>query len=149
MMMMNIKEYEFLVNKAEKDLVDKLVVGAVISSEDKILIVRRLPEDYMGGCWEIPSGHVEPDETLGQALKREVKEETGLNISIKKYFSYFDYQFNKKKIRQLNFITSCNKSKISLSEHDAYAWISKEDIKSYFKTPDIVGKMISDYFVNQ
>ncbi len=34
------------------------------------------------GCWETPGGSVEFGETLGQAVKREIKEEYGVDIEI-------------------------------------------------------------------
>lgn len=34
------------------------------------------------GCWHLVGGHVEENETLREALKRELKEETNLNVEV-------------------------------------------------------------------
>ena len=52
-------------------------VGAVIKQNKKILLINR--ETYPLG-FACPGGHIEKDETPAQAVKREVKEETGLDI---------------------------------------------------------------------
>lgn len=59
---------------------DHLVVSAVICAQNKILLVRRSPNDSYPGMWEFPGGgvgHVE-GETVVEALRREVLEETGI-----------------------------------------------------------------------
>lgn len=78
-----------------------------------------------GGIWELPSGKVEPGEPLGQALIREVKEETGLHvIRIDRYLGEFDYQSGSgKKSRQFNFAVNVTATEpVILQEHDAYTW---------------------------
>lgn len=57
------------------------VAAAVINHDGRVLLVRRNPDDYMGGLWEIPSGTVEVGETILDALHRETTEETGLTIN--------------------------------------------------------------------
>ena len=47
----------------------------------KILIAKRHAEDMLGGLWEFPGGHVEPDESLEDALRRELREELAIEIS--------------------------------------------------------------------
>ena len=57
-------------------------VGAVVRDESgRILVVRRArpPSE---GLWSIPGGRVEPGETLVEAVRREVREETGLDIDV-------------------------------------------------------------------
>ncbi|HHW71526.1 MAG TPA: NUDIX domain-containing protein [Clostridiales bacterium] len=57
-------------------------VGAVIlndKGEVLLLLRERAPE---AGCWSIPGGKVELFETIEEAIKREVKEELGVDIDI-------------------------------------------------------------------
>ena len=54
-------------------------VGAIIISEGKILLEKRKNEPSRGK-WSIPGGLVELGESVEQAVIREVKEETGLDV---------------------------------------------------------------------
>ncbi|MBS7633999.1 NUDIX hydrolase [Candidatus Bathyarchaeota archaeon] len=56
-------------------------VGAVIQLNDQILLIRRA-NDPGKGLWSIPGGLVEAGETLREAAKREVEEETGVAVEI-------------------------------------------------------------------
>jgi ADP-ribose pyrophosphatase YjhB (NUDIX family) len=58
-----------------------LAVGAVIIHDDQMLMIRRAKDPGLG-LWSIPGGRVEHGEYLGDALRREVKEETGLDVEI-------------------------------------------------------------------
>ena len=66
-----------------------VAVGAVILSDDKILLVKRKNPPGQG-LWTIPGGVVELGETLKDALKREVREETGLEIEVIKPIEIVD-----------------------------------------------------------
>jgi 8-oxo-dGTP diphosphatase len=56
-------------------------VGAVIVDGDRVLLIRRGHEP-LKGAWSIPGGVVELGETLTEALVREVREETGLDVDV-------------------------------------------------------------------
>jgi ADP-ribose pyrophosphatase YjhB (NUDIX family) len=52
------------------------VAGAVVDDQGRCLIIRRADN----GHWEPPGGVLEPDETITDCLRREVREETGLDV---------------------------------------------------------------------
>ncbi|MEU6250457.1 NUDIX domain-containing protein [Glycomyces sp. NPDC047010] len=115
-----------LTAQAAEDGIIQLVVGAVITdTEDRVLLLKRPADDFMGGLWELPSGKVDPGERLDTALTREVKEETGLNLTeITTYLGHFDYTSGSgKPTRQFNFaITTTAIEPLSLTEHDQHQW---------------------------
>lgn len=55
-----------------------VAVGGLIENEEGKILVIKSPDRG----WEIPGGQVEAGETLTDALKREVKEETGIDIKV-------------------------------------------------------------------
>lgn len=56
-------------------------VGAVVQRGRRILLIRRANEPGRG-LWSIPGGLVEVGETLREAARREVEEETGIKVKI-------------------------------------------------------------------
>ena len=63
-------------------LVARLVVGAAIVHEGRVLAARRTRPESAAGRWELPGGKVEPDEDAEAALRREVTEELGCTIEV-------------------------------------------------------------------
>ncbi len=51
----------------------------VLIEENKVLLIKRAGEPFKGE-WAIPGGRIEDDETAEDCLKREMKEETGLDV---------------------------------------------------------------------
>ncbi|MEV4438944.1 NUDIX domain-containing protein [Streptomyces sp. NPDC049577] len=114
-----------LTRTAAHDRIEKAVVGAVIADSDgRVLLLHRPADDYLGGLWELPSGGVEPGETLIEALRREVAEETGLTVAeVGNYLGHFDYRSGSgRRTRQYNFTATAIEQTVQPSEHDAYQW---------------------------
>lgn len=62
--------------------IQRNIVGAfILSSDNKLLLGKSIKGGVYPGCWIVPGGGVEPDETKVEAVKRETLEETGIDIS--------------------------------------------------------------------
>lgn len=77
-------------------------VSAIIIKDSQVLLIHRFKEgkEY----WVIPGGGVEEAESIGKALKREVKEETSLDLLSSEYLG-FD-----KKGDSMDYFFSCTLS---------------------------------------
>lgn len=58
------------------------VTAGVIQDGDRVLIAQRPLEGMLGGLWEFPGGKVEPGESLEECLKRELREELGIEVEV-------------------------------------------------------------------
>jgi ADP-ribose pyrophosphatase YjhB (NUDIX family) len=58
-----------------------LVVDTLVLQGDRILLVKRAAQLMEGGKWGLVGGFVDRDETIGQAVAREVLEETGYEVA--------------------------------------------------------------------
>jgi ADP-ribose pyrophosphatase YjhB (NUDIX family) len=66
-----------------------LGVGAIIFHGDAVLLVKR-GRAPLFGQWSLPGGAVETGETLDEAVRREILEETGLTLGDVRQFEIFE-----------------------------------------------------------
>ena len=65
-----------------------LTTDGIILKNRKILLVKRQTSPFIG-YWAIPGGHVDYGERVEDALKREMKEELGISVKIKKLIGVY------------------------------------------------------------
>lgn len=147
-----MKFYDLLIEKGKEEGVIKNVVGAIVLNENnEVLIMSRKADDFMGGIDELPSGNMENGEKVYDALVREVKEETNLDIeSVTSYINSFDYiSGSGKKARQFNFaVTVKSTDDVKLTEHDSYKWMSIDEARNSAKITDEVKFVLEIYYFN-
>jgi 8-oxo-dGTP diphosphatase len=59
-----------------------VVTAAVIEDHDRYFVTRRHKGVHLEGCWEFPGGKREDGETLEACLRRELKEELGVDVTV-------------------------------------------------------------------
>lgn len=110
----------------------KIVLTGIIKCMDEYLIVQRSKtDDFLPGVWEFPGGNIEENETILEALKRELKEEIGYEIDTNnaKIIHFYDEIKDNLHYIELDFLIKVNTKDINIklsNEHDDYKWVTKK-----------------------
>lgn len=131
---LNTVSYEAITDESAR----KASFVFVRNEEDKILLVQRASgESYEPGGWELPGGSVDIEDfkTLVTETKREVLEETGLDVENIDYISHYD-EYNGEfdaKFKMFLFTAKLqDQQNITISEeHDDYMWVDIDEAKKY------------------
>ena len=107
------------------------VVAAIIKKGNFYLVTQRNKDKYMGLKWEFPGGKVEANETLQEALTREIYEELNININVYEKIAEEKYKDSEINIVLHYFLCSIKDGDISLNEHEAMEWVDKTDFDKY------------------
>ena len=107
------------------------VVAAIIKKGNLYLVTQRNKDKYMGLKWEFPGGKVEANETLQEALTREIYEELNININVYEKIAEERYKDSEINIVLHYFLCSIKDGVISLNEHEAMQWADKKDFDKY------------------
>ncbi len=115
----------------------KVAVHALIRKSGKILIMHRaLVDVHMPGYWDLPGGTVYHGENKITALKRELKEETGLRVNPGKIISVYEYLSGPYR-HQWQLVFECRyvsgRIKLNPVDHDAYKWVTLKELRKYKK----------------
>ncbi len=100
------------------------VTCAIIEVNNKVLCAQRSETMHLPLKWEFPGGKVEKKENLEECLKREIKEELGVEINLlEKLPSNFHKYAEKKSIELIPFRCSLQTFEIFLKEHSKIEWL--------------------------
>lgn len=100
--------------------------------EKGILLLKRADSDEHGGMWESPGGGIDSGEDSTSAVIREVKEETGLDVTVEYQHTleFSDDAVQGKKYLAKLFKATSIDGDISLTpdEHSKHEWVAKDKI---------------------
>jgi len=106
-------------------------VGIVMNDDEEVLIALR-PEDAMlGGMWEFPGGKQEEDEDMKDTVRRELKEELDIDISIKKPFMKLDHAYSHFKITLHAYLCELADGIPKPKSSQEIRWITINELQDY------------------
>lgn len=101
----------------------------------KVFLPKRADtKKFLPGVYELPGGHIDYGEELVDGLKREIKEELEMDVSIGDPFAVFTYLNEVKGSHTIEvvyfakFVGSIDEIKLHPEDHSSYAWMSREDV---------------------
>ena len=111
----------------------EIAVKSIIFNRNynKILLVQRSNDDPTGAnTWEGAGGSIECGETPEEAIKREIREETGITEITIRNVAYVTLVNGNKPFLIIAYICESQTEEVTLSnEHQAYIWADKKECK--------------------
>jgi 8-oxo-dGTP diphosphatase len=107
------------------------VVCAIIEdSTGRLLLAQRPAHKHLGLKWEFAGGKVEPGESPAAALVREIKEELGCDIEVRRALPPFTHDYGSVRIEMLPFVCelTASSSPPQPHEHLAVQWFALAEI---------------------
>lgn len=121
-------------------------VAAIIMRDGEILLVRRGAEPGIGK-WSVPGGSVEIGERLEEALKREVREETGLEIEVGDLAGLTDLIVKKNDEIQFHYVlidyfaTAMSGEPVAATDACDCRWVPLDEIGNYDVTTSLLDRL--------
>lgn len=103
------------------------VAAAVITHAGRVFATQRGYGDWKD-YWEFPGGKVEPGETSGQALLREIREELDTGIALGEKLMTVEYDYPAFHLSMDCFLAAVTEGNLVLREHEAAGWFSTEEL---------------------
>jgi len=111
------------------------VAAALLARGGKLLIARRPEGRHMGGKWEFPGGKLEADELPEQALKRELREELGVEAEIGPIRAAIPYRYPEKDVLLLFYSARVTEGEPRPIDEAELRWIGADELDGYDFAP--------------
>ncbi|MBD1432321.1 (deoxy)nucleoside triphosphate pyrophosphohydrolase [Sphingobacterium sp. DN00404] len=107
------------------------VTCAIIEHNNKILICQRSASMKLPLKWEFPGGKIEGEESKEECLKREIKEELGLEIEVGSTLTHVEHHYPEFSLYLYPFICRWTGGSLAIAEHAQAIWVPHDDLRYY------------------
>ena len=108
-----------------------VAVGVILGADGRILLAKRPDHLHMGGRWEFPGGKVEDNETIQQAMTRELKEELDIEVQAMEPLIEVRHDYGDKQVFLDTWIVTEFSGKELGLEGQELAWVSASNLANY------------------
>ena len=109
-------------------IMKKIEVVAAILHRDGAYFATQRGYGEFEGMWEFPGGKIEPGEIAESALKREIQEELGIDITVDKFLCTTDYDYPSFHLTMHCYLCRIISGEIELREHKSARWLTAETL---------------------
>lgn len=123
-------------------------VGAgLVFRQGRLLIARRREGDHQGGLWEFPGGKREPGETWEECVRRELREELGMEVEVGSCWEELTHHYPERVIHLAFFLCRWLEREPRPLGCSAVAWVTREELARHeFPAADqrLLGRLVCE-----
>lgn len=105
-----------------------IAAGALVNGRGEVLICQRPASKLYPGEWEFPGGKVEPGEDAAGALRRELHEELGIEVTAARPLIRLRHVYPELSVDLDTWLVSAWRGEPVSNEHPASAWVLPDDM---------------------
>lgn len=122
----------------------------ILNPEGKMLLIKRSRGNTLADTWDIPGGRMQFGESLREALQREMREETGLELDrigiVLNVSTFFPGNNPDNQIVRIVFAVSTKPGEVILSdEHQDTVWVDPSELASYQLYSPVVKMAVEEF----
>ena len=107
------------------------VAAGLIFRSGKLLITQRHADAHLGGLWEFPGGKRHEGENFEDCLRRELREELGIEVEVRELFEEITHHYPDKSVHLKFFRCDWLKNEPQALGCSAFAWIEPQQLEQY------------------
>lgn len=122
-------------------MVQKITACAFVHQNGRVFIARRAStKKFLPGKFELPGGHIENGEDIVDGLKREFREEFGLEIKVGDAYYAYTYMNGDHHVVEVDFLATLpdpNESiRLNPEDHSEYRWVNQPELDQVWDKED-------------
>lgn len=126
------------------------IVAGIIFNQDRsqVFITKRPDHVHKGGFWEFPGGKVEWNETIEDAMKRELEEELGIFVINQSQYQHLFFDYEDKSLEFDFFCITEFRNEPFGKEGQQGKWVRLEQLHDYAfpeANRDVLNKVVREF----
>jgi 8-oxo-dGTP diphosphatase len=107
------------------------VAAGIITRNGRYLIARRKTGAHLGGLWEFPGGKREAGESLEECLRREAREELGIEITAPVFLRSLRHDYPEKSVELYFFKCEVKAGEAKAIGCDDLRWVTPAELSAF------------------
>ncbi len=107
------------------------VAAALVFRRGKLLITQRHPDVHLGGLWEFPGGKREPGEPFDDCLRRELREELGIEVAVGELFESLTHEYSDRIVHLQFYVCRWTRNEPQLLDCADFKWVNLQELGNY------------------
>lgn len=123
------------------------VSAGLVFRDGRLLIAQRRQQDHLGGLWEFPGGKRHAGESDEECLRRELREELGIEVEVGELVETITHEYPGKVVRLKFFRCDWLRNEPRAVGCQDFTWVGRDELSKYeFPEADrrLLGRLVNE-----